>query len=320
MNLPYALRLICLTAVVTGLMAAALEGLLAAGAGRVLRLLRGWSARQRERALFRIQMAPLTMALLLAGAVCVPEYVRYEPRGTTEGVSGTCVAMAGLALLWLTWRVPGALLAVLRTAMLTRVWRRTADETRRGVPVVTVERAGATVALAGLTRPVILVSREARETLSEAAMEVALDHERAHAAHGDNWKLLALRLLPRMPWTFTGGGRWMRLWQEAAEWAADDAAAGGVRERRLLLAETLVRVARAAGAPGTGIIQTALSCGEAELAARVERLVGCAPRSGEAGAGRWVPAALLALAAGVASAAAAAPWVYEVSERILHLG
>ncbi|MGB9144567.1 MAG: hypothetical protein WCC14_01985, partial [Acidobacteriaceae bacterium] len=87
MTLPYTLRLICLLVVVTGVVHAALQGALTANARRVMRMLRGWPARQQERILLCLQMGPPAAALLFAGALCAPQYLRHEANHAAEGVS-----------------------------------------------------------------------------------------------------------------------------------------------------------------------------------------------------------------------------------------
>lgn len=318
MTLPYTLRLICLLAVVMGVILAALQGALAANARRVLRMLRGWPARQQERILLCLQTGPAAAALLFAGAFCAPQYLRHEANHAAEGVSWGCVALACMALLWFGAAAASGLRAWVRTMRFTRACRRSATVVRRhaGIPVLAVSESEAVVALAGFWQPVILVSRRLLESdgLDEAALQVALDHERAHAQHRDNWKLLAMSFVPRLP-----GSGWMQDWQFAADWAADDDAAQGDVERSLVLAETLVRVARLVGRRGRPVLCTALSSGEAGLQERVERLTG--EREELPGTRGATIAMMVVLAAGaIAAAVSASPWVYDVCERILHLG
>jgi len=318
MTLPYTLRLICLLAVVTGALHAALQGALAANARRVTRRLRGWPARQRERVLLLVQMGPPVAALLFAGAFCAPEYLRHEANHATEGVSWACLTAACAALVWFGATAASGMRVWLRTVRLTRACRRAATVVRRhaGIPVLAVSESEAVLALAGVRRPVILVSQAllGSDGLDEAALQVALDHERVHALRRDNWKLLALQFVPRLP-----GSDWLEQWQIAADCAADDDAAQGDVERRLLLAETLVRVARGAGPRRPPVLCTALTSGEAGLQERVERLMGDrAEARGTSGA--TIAAMAMIAAAALAAALSASPWIYGVCERILHLG
>ena len=319
MNLPYILRLICLLAVVTGALDVVVQGALAPNARRVLRMLRAWPARQQERILFSLQIGPPVAALLFAGAFCAPQYLRHEANHAAEGVSWSCVVAACAALVWFGASLASGLRAWVRTMRFTRACRRSSAVVRShaGIPLLAVNESDAVVALAGFWRPVILVSQRLleRDGLDEAALQVALDHERAHAKHWDNWKLLALSFVPRL----ARGGTWLEHWQHAADWAADDDAAQGDMERRLLLAETLVRVARCAGRRGRPVLCTALSSGEAGLQERVERLIGDRAEV-PATRGAMIAAMVVFAAGAIAAAVSASPWVYGVCERILHLG
>ena len=131
------------------------------------------------------------------------------------------------------------------------------------------------VALVGLLHPVVIVSAEfacVADQLHPDAIAVALAHERAHAAHRDNWKLLSLAFLPRLDGFLLSGNRWIEFWQTAADFGADEDAVRGDPSRSLLLAEVLVRAARCANGPRPPALCTALTSAEAGLAARIDRL------------------------------------------------
>lgn len=319
MNLPYVFRLICLIAVTIGAIQFVLQVVLAASARPILRLLRSASARQRERVLYLIQISPLVAATLFAAALLVPQYLRHEPNAAPEGVSISCLLLASAAFLWFAYAALDGLRLTLRTLRFTRACRRAGTESAWGarIPVVMLPGSDCIFALAGFVRPVILISRGFTESgaFDPAALDLALDHERAHAARLDNWKRLSLTFLPRIR---AGGDFWLRHWQEAAEWAADDEAAGGDPARSLLLAETILQVARSTTSTRPPIICTAFHCESAGLATRIERLLGNRNTGAQS---RTMMVVLSGLAlAGVAAAAAVSPWIYAVSERILHLG
>lgn len=324
MSLPYIARLFCVLAVIAGAVHLLLQASLAAPA----RLLRPWldrmSARCRERSLFWIQTGPILAALLFAGGFCLPQYVFNETNHAAENVSGGCVLLALAVVAWFAWPVAKALRMALRTLRFSRACRRIGTRLNAGacgIPILAVPEPGSLVALVGLVRPSILISRRLLDSgsLDAGALDAAFDHERAHAAQRDNWKLLALNLLPRLAVPLPRGETWLQLWQQAAEWAADDDAVAGDPERSLVLAETLVRVARLARNPGPPMLQTALCCGEAGLAARVSRLLAPAYPAPQIGLSITAVAWRVALAA-AAVAVAVSPWVYSLSERILHLG
>ncbi len=324
MTLSYSLRLLCLVLLVFGGLCAVLQLTLARCAPFILRHLEPAPARRRERMLYRIQLAPTLTALFVTAAACVPAYVRFEPGNTAERVSGLCLFLATATGLWIAFSLLRGLLIVVRTIRFTRACRRSGQllQTRCDTPVYTVKRPAYPVALLGFRRPLIILSADlvSDTRLHTDALEVALEHERSHAHHRDNWKLLSLSFLPRL--SFLVGNPWEPAWQAAADWAADDDATRGDVNRSLLLAEAIVQTARVAArrladtlAP---VIHTALTSAESSLAARIDRLLhprpACIERS---------PAlrrVTLALVFAAVAAVAASPWIYPLSESLLHLG
>ncbi|HTV16115.1 MAG TPA: M56 family metallopeptidase [Acidobacteriaceae bacterium] len=321
MNLPYALRLVCLLAVVAGGMQLVLQLTLALNGGTILRMLQTANARQRERRLYFLQVGPALAALLFAGAIFLPQYLLHEPNGDSERVSWISVCAACGVVLWFGSAVIDAghmAVCTLRFIRASRLAGLTTETQHAGLPVITLPNAGHFVALAGFLKPVIFVSDDLLQPggLDKDALRLALDHERSHARRLDNWKLLSLRCLPRF-FGPTGGG-WFRQWQMAAEFAADDEAAGPNPARRLLLAETLLKAARFAPPARTTMIYTALTSGGEELSERIDRLL--RPKARASGSPRQlVPAITVIGLSFVAASAAIVPWVYGISEWILHL-
>jgi beta-lactamase regulating signal transducer with metallopeptidase domain len=156
--------------------------------------------------------------------------------------------------------------------------------------------------------------------LDALALEVVLDHERSHAAHKDNWKLLSLYCLPRLGLRVSGGQRWIQLWQNAAEWAADEDAVGSNRARALALAETLVALARSVAKPEPGIACTNFVCAETELALRVERLIECRVEAFAPVDGMIMAAFGCVVLVGVVVLMNYSALLREVPEHLLHLG
>jgi len=326
MTLSWSLRLLCLLLVVFGLLLAILQLALARSAPFILSRLRSAPPRRRERALYRIQLAPPFAALFMTASVCVPAYLRFEPSRQLENVSGLCVVLAATTALWLSFSLLRGLSTVFRTQRFTRACRRSGQLLQHTcpTPVLAVERPAYPVALLGFFRPLIIVSSDllAENGLRPDALAVALDHERAHALHRDNWKLLSLSFLPRVD--FLAGNPWPSAWRTAADWAADEDAVGGDTNRSLLLAEAIVRTARTARTARSRagsmapVIHTALTSAETGLVMRIDRLLHPGPT--RAGRSFVFPAlaALILLAA--TAAVAAAPWIYSVAESLLHLG
>ncbi|MGB9032771.1 MAG: hypothetical protein WCC27_21795 [Acidobacteriaceae bacterium] len=322
MNLPYLLRLTCLLVVVVGVTQFLLQLLLAVNARPLLRLLEGVSARRRERTLYLFQVGPVSAALLFAGAICGPQYLRHEPGVAAERVGSICILLACAVLLWFSTAAARGLRIVARTLRFVHANRLASQDSgirRHGIPVLSLPNA-CHVALAGLLNPVILVPRNLLESggLSQDALALALDHECAHAVSLDNWKLLSLSFLPRLPFP-SRAGTWFQHWQRAAECAADDDAVRGDQARCLLLADTLLKIARTARPPHAPMIYTALTARSEELAARIDRLIGN-PVFPSASQRSTLPQCIALTLAVIAAAVAMSPWIYGISELILHLG
>jgi hypothetical protein len=300
-----------------------LQLILALAARPLLRLMREASERQRERALYLLQVGPVLMAFFFAGAVFLPQYVRHEPGAGAERVGWISVLLASGVLLWFGTTAARGLRVAGRTMRFVRASKRAGQDSgirRSGIPVISLPNEWPVVALAGLLHPVILIPQDFLESsgLSEEALELALDHERSHAACMDNWKLLSLSFLPRIPFD-PAGSTWFEQWQRAAECAADDDAVRGDSARRLLLADTLLRIARTVHPPQSPMIYTALISRNEELAARIDRLIRN-PVFPSASQRSILPQYIAVTLLIVGTVVAISPWIYGVSELILHLG
>jgi beta-lactamase regulating signal transducer with metallopeptidase domain len=174
-------------------------------------------------------------------------------------------------------------------------------------------------------QPRILISKTMleRSRLCAEALAIALDHERAHMRHRDNWKLFALTCLPGLGLHTKTRPACMRLWQRYNDWAADDDAVNGSRSRALMLAESLVACAKSIPAAKPDFLFIGFATHEDELTARIDRLLGF-ERPWQGAANRELPP-LLACAGTILVAAClflvqVAPWLHETAEAILHLG
>ena len=318
MILSYSLRLLCLLTLVVGLVQAALQLVLSFNARFVLRRIEGVSSRRRERILYLLQIGPSLLAVLVAGGLCLPEYLRYEPTREPEPVGWITVLLAAAVSIWFGFALLRGLRIALRTLRFTRICRHSGRLVRHsgGAPILALAEPIVPLGLVGLFRPFILISVDMLEAggLNAGALQVALDHERSHALHLDNWKLFSLSFVPRLP-----ADRWQRHWQIATDWAADDDAACGDPGRSLLLAEALVRAARSVKPSHSPLICTALTSAEAGLALRIDRLL--RPRRPSRSAGTSLVLGLAGLVfVAIGAAAIASPSIYSVSEHILHLG
>ncbi|HXE31005.1 MAG TPA: M48 family metalloprotease [Terriglobales bacterium] len=292
-SLGYFPRLICLL-LATGMVGYTAGTLLASvAAPRALRRLEraGTRLEHPDRAvrwLLGLRLFPLFSGGLFAVG-CLSSFLWLEQgRGAEQaGVGFLLCATAGAT-------AGGVMLArVARAAWSSRrLLRRIAAEAEelampQAAPALVIADAAPLLALAGVWRPRLLVSRGLLDALTPEQLEAGLRHERAHQRAGDNWKRLLLSSVPAL-----GLGSRLtpveRMWARLVEWSADEGAASGDRLRSLSLASTLITLARL----GSHSLQCSTvsflaqfgAGADRELADRVQRLL--AVRS-PAGIDRW---------------------------------
>jgi beta-lactamase regulating signal transducer with metallopeptidase domain/protein involved in polysaccharide export with SLBB domain len=114
----------------------------------------------------------------------------------------------------------------------------------------------------------ILVPRTFWTTLAAPQRQAILRHELAHLCRGDLWKSLAIRVLALPQWFNPLAWLAIRRFDEAAEWACDDAAAATAASR-LTFANSLLHAAEYAATPCPGSAPAARGV----LTRRIHRLV-----------------------------------------------
>jgi Zn-dependent protease with chaperone function len=322
MNFSYAFRLICLCFASFFLVHTAL-GMIAAGCAPLAgRLAEGMRARSAARLLLGLRLAPALLAVSAVAGLCVPSYLWFEPQTAGERVGIACIAAAVLG--GLAWAA--AFLRVCRGIAGTRRYsgRRGGEESTAWIPgelspVRVVEKPTPVLLLCGVFRSRIIVSRSILSALPAEQLDAALRHEQAHRASRDNFKRLLLLFSPGLVPFSQGLAALERSWEKAAEWAADDVAAGGDEVRAVSLAAALVRVARMGVNPDPPLVAS-LTAGGRGLEARVERLLRpqLGPEQPRTGIRAAVAAATLA---GVCAVAAvfAAPATLSSIHRLLEL-
>jgi Zn-dependent protease with chaperone function len=263
------------------------------------------------RCLLVLRLLPALGGALVVAAFCLPSYLWLEPPAPTERVGFGCMAAALLgASMWGVSLARG-----LRAAAASRSFlqgcRRLAIRTRlprKWAEACIVDGPAPLLALGGILRPRLVISRAVLRTLTREQLAAALRHERAHWTSRDNLKRLCILLAPGVL-PFAGSSQTIeRGWRKFAEWAADDRAAAGSARRSLALAAALVRVARlTAEAPPTPLAR-ALSGDADQLSARVDRLLRMTP-AGKIGARRRpiLAAGAILLVAGFLTAAILQP-------------
>ena len=303
MILPYTLRLLCLCFASFFLIHAALGLAVWTATPGAMRIGESMRPRSGARFLLALRLLPVTLAAFVVAGLCVPSYLWLETNEATERVGLVCCAMALLGVLVCASSLTRSARALLLSVRQARRCKREGRSEREGdsLPVTVMNSDLPVLALAGLIRPRVIVSRGVLQTLSREELKAALEHEHAHRKSQDNLKRLVLFLAPEIfpfSWTFT---RLNQYWARLIEWAADDEATAGDSQRSLSLAAALVHMARMGAAPATSPLTSSFLGNDRELSARVDRLLGLAPIRGNvprrARAGLGISAALAMMVA-----------------------
>ena len=267
----------------------------------IARALSRYAPASRATLLFRLRVLPAVLAIVWAFGGALPIFLIYEPRDADESLSLTMVLLAvtGLALL-----VRGATRAVMawrRTSEVRRAWvarGRKLEGFDTALPIYAIDEPYPTVAVVGVTRPVLFIAEQVLRECSADEVQVMVRHESAHVTVRDNLKRFVIRACPD---TLSPSGALERAWSSAAEEAADAVAVADRPSSALELAEALIHVARLAPAR-TPVLASAFYLG-GSIESRVRRLI--AP-DGERMAPLPAVSALVACAALAAAAAIAA--------------
>ncbi|HEV2183446.1 MAG TPA: hypothetical protein VGR39_07155, partial [Candidatus Acidoferrales bacterium] len=162
MILPYILRLVCLSFASFFLICAVLSLAAWLVAPSAIRLGESLKPRLAARLLLVLRLSPVAVAAFIVSALCVPSYLWLEPNANAERVGIACcfAALLGVAL----WTF--SLVRVLRAVLISLRYRRQCErESNAGLvsnqqePLLVVDTEGAVLALAGVIRPRVVVSR-----------------------------------------------------------------------------------------------------------------------------------------------------------------
>lgn len=279
----YLARLLCLSWACFFLVHLALGAIVACSASRSVQSAGRMNPRSAARFLLALRLLPGVGALLAVAGICVPSYLRFEPRIAGEEIGAACLVAALLGVIVCGISITRAAKALFVSRRYIRDCQRAGKEILiAGESVCAVNGRGRLIALAGMFRPQVLISRESISALTGEELGVVLRHESAHAESRDNLKRLVLALAPDvLPFVHRGFSIIERGWAQFSEWAADDYAAKGDPALSLSLASALVCVARIAPAACTPELLTPFTNGD--LSSRVDRLLAgkaAQPRAG----------------------------------------
>lgn len=252
-------------------------------------------------ALYRLMPAGAALALTLL--VFGPGYFAHEQRAEAEGSGAALFVLAAGGLALLLWSAARLARAAWRASTLRRAWLTQAapiDLPGAGMPAYALDLPFPLVAVLGIVRPTLFVSRVVLDTCAPAEMAAILEHERAHVRRRDNAVRLLMDAAPDLLGPTRLASAVAAAWHRAVEQRADDAAG-----RRLDLAAALVKIARiaaaasgiapaAAATPALDLPASALYRGEsaALIGDRVRRLVDGEPEARPARAAAiWTAAA-----------------------------
>lgn len=317
----YAALALCLSIIAFSGAAAIASGAAALLHATLARRLERVSASGRASAYLWLRLAPTAVGFLFAGLFFVPAFVLFEPRDSGEQITAAVIGVTLLAALPLLRGTRTAVSAWRSTRTRVAGWLDEAQPLRMrdpvSLPAFVVRAPFPVVAVVGVLRPFLVVSRAVLDACSGDELAAILAHEATHVARRDNFKRLLMRTAPDLL-ARTAAGRDLELkWQQASEEVADD---GAGSRRSLDLAAALVKVARLAqGHPAPPAMMAAF-CRGGDIARRVSRLTAeRPPHRPERNGGRWLAGLALTATVALALASGALPKVHAITELVVAL-
>ena len=241
-----------------------------------------------------LRLAPAVLSLAFVAIVFLPSYWRYEPRQDVEGFDLTLTALAAVALAIGGSAAARGVTAWRRAARRTETWMRGSRPLAiegTTLPAFAIEANAPMMALVGVLRPRLLITRPVLEALNDEELRAASAHELGHWRALDNLKRLAMRAAPDLLSATDAARAIERRWAAASEHAADRFA-GESGPARCALASALVKVARLTP-PAVSIAEPISALVEGgDIPSRVRRLLDDAPAADRGRFARWLPLAL----------------------------
>lgn len=321
MNFSYVVRLLCLSFASFFVLNAVLTVLVRAVSSYAIALSASRTPGAAARFLFTLRMLPAALAALFVFGLCVPSYLWLEPSVTSEQISLVCAVFGILAAAACSNAVTRSARALMTALRFNRLCASRGTKLR--VPgvrtlLLVIESQAPVLAMAGVFRPRLVISRSVLNALSPAELRAALRHEQSHLSFRDNLKRLLLLLAPDF-FPFRGTLRNLeRNWSRFIEWAADDQAVAGDSVRAASLAAALVRVARLGSATALPALSTSLLACDHDLSARVDRLLHSASAHESRPASRaWFFGTSALFAAALLSAVLLAPFLLSSVHNLL---
>jgi Zn-dependent protease with chaperone function len=225
-----------------------------------------------------LRLGPAIVSLAFVAFVFLPSYWRYEPHSDAgEGFDLTLTVLAAGAAAVIALGVLRATDALWSAWRRARGWRRVSRPLEIGhasIPAFAVEIEAPIMALVGVLRPRLLVTRGVLDALTADELRAGVAHELGHRRAFDNLKRLAMRAAPDLLFPTSTAAAIEARWASAAEHAADRLACAD-DSSRCALASALVKIARLTP-PRTPLAQPISTLVDGgEIASRVEHLLSC---------------------------------------------
>jgi Zn-dependent protease with chaperone function len=225
---------------------------------------------------FGMRVLPAGAAVAFVAIVFLPSYWKYEPRDLVEGFDVTLTALALVAATILVAAAVRGGSAWRRASIRARHWMRNARPVTfacASVPAFEIDADEPVMALVGVVRPRLLVTRGLVTALTRAELDASIAHELGHQRAWDNLKRLAMRAAPDVLTWLPAARALEARWVSASEHAADRRAGERGAAARCALASALVKVARLTPSPTPAAEPICTLVGGGDIASRVERLL-----------------------------------------------
>ncbi len=146
-----------------------------------------------------LRLAPAALSLAFVATVFLPSYWRYEPREFVEGFDLSLTTLAALALVVVAAATSRGASAWRRAERRTAAWMRAGRPlTLPGTPMpaFVIDAEAPVMALVGVLRPRLLITRPVLDALTGEELGAAAAHELGHWRAFDNLKRLAMCAAP----------------------------------------------------------------------------------------------------------------------------
>ena len=211
------------------------------------------SARTAANVLLVFRLLPFSLAIAVSVGLALPSFMEFEPPSTKEGVNWPLIVLAALGCGVLAMMAARALRIWRTTTFMQRQWLKLSHPVSgvaAGVPLYRIDSETSLLAVTGIFKPRVYISRTVADALTEEELSAALSHELAHVRSYDNLKQVLMKIMAPPEW-FHGLQSAGEAWIRASEVAADERAlAQGASA--LELSSALIKVGRLSRAGNTG--------------------------------------------------------------------